>query len=190
MIWIRGDWTFDRHMANIRLPLRLMYSLFEYLGEKSEDPDSVAACVQALLQVANDGQYADAQILRIYAPMQEAAWYITLVHSALPAVDVCEELSVLDLTFPPGKLVRSNLNTLTSALSTPHEVQALMARIADILAASGGALRDKNLCKQGPRSVPSLCDAMLLDGSADHLRRDLVTYGASTIAIFPACSTP
>lgn len=140
MIWIHADWTFDIHMANIRLPLRLMYSLFEYLGGKSEDPARVAACVQTLLQVANDGQYADAQILRIYAPMQEAAWYITLVHPALPAVDVCEELSVLDVTFPPGKLVSPPLHTRTSALLTPHEVQEFMAHIAAILAASPEAI--------------------------------------------------
>jgi hypothetical protein len=40
------------------------------------------------------------------------------------------------------------------------------------------------------RCVPSLCDAMLLDGAAEHLRRDLVPYGASTIALVPAGAAP
>ena len=44
--------------------------------------------------------------------------------------------------------------------------------------------------KQMQLSVPSLFDAMLLEVSADHLRRDFVTDGASQIALLPEGSAP
>ena len=64
-----------------------------------------------------------------------------------------------------------------------------VARVKDPRRKRRGFKRQR-LCKQGPLSVPCLLDAMLSDVSADHLRRDLGAHGTSTIALFPAFSTP
>lgn len=124
--WIRGEYRFSRHIANIRIDLLLIHAIFgadltalRSYNRREEDPTTIALYCAILLEIANGGQYRGADIWRLFQQPSSDSWYITICHAALPPIGEGKEIPILPLTM-----------TLEEQCVLRDSLQALAERMA------------------------------------------------------------
>lgn len=127
--WLNTEVTWDVHMANMRLDMRFFASITKTL-QQSETPQVLERFFRAVLTVAEGGRYRDAQLYRLFAPREDACWYITLIHPALPAVPVDALLPTLALEISQTglSLIEDSLDRMRS-LTSQAQFDAIVAEI-------------------------------------------------------------
>lgn len=95
--WIRADYDFSRHIANVALDRTLFATLGLDWSALGDDPDLCAHVLRRMISTAEDGRYRHADVWRLFQDARRAQWLVTICHPALPALAEGGDVPILSL---------------------------------------------------------------------------------------------